>query len=158
MQLTQSQEDYLETILILKTQLDVVRAIDVAAALGFSKPSVSHALKELKAKDLIYTNDHGHLFFTKEGQGLAEQVYERHVYFKKQLIYWIVFLAISIITYNICILFTEISILIFIVKILICILIPNIIFYFIFKKSDELNYFKNLILNLLHKNNIGLLR
>lgn len=79
-------------------------------------------------------------------------------YFKKQLIYWIVFLAISIITYNICILFTEISILIFIVKILICILIPNIIFYFIFKKSDELNYFKNLILNLLHKNNIGLLR
>ncbi len=87
MQLTQSQEDYLETILILKTQLDVVRAIDVAAALGFSKPSVSHALKELKAKDLIYTNDHGHLFFTKEGQGLAEQVYERHVYFKKQLIH-----------------------------------------------------------------------
>ena len=47
MLLTQSQEDYLETIYVLKSQQDHVRAIDVAAALGFSKPSVSHALKDL---------------------------------------------------------------------------------------------------------------
>ena len=40
MQLTQSQEDYLETIYVLKSQQENVRAIDVAAALGFSKPSV----------------------------------------------------------------------------------------------------------------------
>ena len=53
MQLTQSQEDYLETIYVLKSQQDHVRAIDVAAALGFSKPSVSHALKDLKEKELI---------------------------------------------------------------------------------------------------------
>ena len=51
MQLTQSQEDYLETIYVLKSQQENVRAIDVAAALGFSKPSVSHALKDLKEKD-----------------------------------------------------------------------------------------------------------
>ena len=50
MQLTQSQEDYLETIYVLKSQQENVRAIDVAAALGFSKPSVSHALKDLKEK------------------------------------------------------------------------------------------------------------
>ena len=55
MQLTQSQEDYLETIYVLKSQQENVRAIDVAAALGFSKPSVSHALKDLKEKELIYT-------------------------------------------------------------------------------------------------------
>jgi DtxR family transcriptional regulator, Mn-dependent transcriptional regulator len=87
MQLTQSQEDYLEAILVLKTKLDYVRAIDVAAALGFSKPSVSHALKDLKQKELIYTDEHGHLFFTEIGQTQAEQVYERHVYFKNQLIH-----------------------------------------------------------------------
>ena len=62
MQLTQSQEDYLETIYVLKSQQENVRAIDVAAALGFSKPSVSHALKDLK-------------------------VYERHIYFKNQLLH-----------------------------------------------------------------------
>ena len=56
MQLTQSQEDYLETIYVLKSQQENVRAIDVAAALGFSKPSVSHALKDLKEKELIYTD------------------------------------------------------------------------------------------------------
>ena len=78
MQLTQSQEDYLETIYVLKSQQDHVRAIDVAAALGFSKPSVSHALKDLKEKELIYT---------EQGQLQAAQVYERHVYFKNQLLH-----------------------------------------------------------------------
>ena len=56
MQLTQSQEDYLETIYVLKSQQENVRAIDVAAALGFSKPSVSHALKDLiRIKQDIYS-------------------------------------------------------------------------------------------------------
>lgn len=68
MQLTQSQEDYLETIYVLKSQQENVRAIDVAAALGFSKPSVSHALKDLKEKELIYTDKTGYLFFTEQGQ------------------------------------------------------------------------------------------
>ena len=65
MQLTQSQEDYLETIYVLKSQQENVRAIDVAAALGFSKPSVSHALKDLKEKELIYTDKTGYLFFRR---------------------------------------------------------------------------------------------
>ena len=86
MQLTQSQEDYLETIYILKTQQQDVRAIDVAAALGFSKPSVSHALKDLKMKELIYTDKTGFIFFTQEGKQAACQVYERHIYFKNQLL------------------------------------------------------------------------
>ena len=87
MQLTQSQEDYLETIYVLKSQQDHVRAIDVAAALGFSKPSVSHALKDLKEKELIYTDKTGYIFFTEQGQLQAAQVYERHVYFKNQLLH-----------------------------------------------------------------------
>lgn len=87
MQLSQSQEDYLETIYILKNQQENVRAIDVAAALGFSKPSVSHALKELKMKELIYTDKAGHLFFTQVGKDLASQVYEKHIFFKNQLLH-----------------------------------------------------------------------
>ena len=87
MQLTQSQEDYLETIYVLKSQQDNVRAIDVAAALGFSKPSVSHALKDLKEKELIYTDKRDISFFTEQGQLQATQVYERHVYFKNQLLH-----------------------------------------------------------------------
>lgn len=87
MQLTQSQEDYLETIYVLKSQQENVRAIDVAAALGFSKPSVSHALKDLKEKELIYTDKTGYLFFTEQGQKQASQVYERHIYFKNQLLH-----------------------------------------------------------------------
>ena len=55
MRLTQSQEDYLETIYVLKSQQEHVRAIDVAAALGFSKPSVSHALKDLKEKGMAFS-------------------------------------------------------------------------------------------------------
>ena len=87
MQLTQSQEDYLETIYVLKSQQENVRAIDVAAALGFSKPSVSHALKDLKEKELIYTDKTGYLFFTEQGQKQASQVYERNIYFKNQLLH-----------------------------------------------------------------------
>lgn len=87
MQLTQSQEDYLETIYILQTQQERVRAIDVAAAMGFSKPSVSHALKDLKVKELIYTDKTGYIFFTELGKQMATQVYERHVFFKNQLIH-----------------------------------------------------------------------
>ena len=87
MQLTQSQEDYLETIYVLKSQQENARAIDVAAALGFSKPSVSHALKDLKEKELIYTDKTGYLFFTEQGQKQASQVYERHIYFKNQLLH-----------------------------------------------------------------------
>lgn len=87
MQLSQSQEDYLETIYILKNQQENVRAIDVAAALGFSKPSVSHALKDLKMKELIYTDKTGYIFFSEIGQNLASQVYERHIFFKNQLLH-----------------------------------------------------------------------
>ena len=52
MQLTQSQEDYLETIYVLKSQQDHVRAIDVAAALGFSKP-VSYTHLTLPTKRIV---------------------------------------------------------------------------------------------------------
>lgn len=51
--LTESVEDYLESILVLSEQLDHVRSVDVASYLGFSKPSVSHAVKLLQEEGLL---------------------------------------------------------------------------------------------------------
>lgn len=51
--LGKSLEDYLEAILVLWRERGKVRSVDLAAYMGFSKPSVSHAVKELTAKELL---------------------------------------------------------------------------------------------------------
>lgn len=53
MTLGKSLEDYLETILILKIKKGMVRSIDVADYMGFSKPRVSHAVKQLKTQGFL---------------------------------------------------------------------------------------------------------
>ena len=45
MKRTESQENYLETILLLSKKKPVVRSVDIANELGFSKPSISIAVK-----------------------------------------------------------------------------------------------------------------
>lgn len=74
----ESVEDYLETILLLSKRLSEVRSIDIANELGYSKPSVSVAMKNLKAKNYITVADNGYITLTQEGKKLAESVYERH--------------------------------------------------------------------------------
>ena len=82
----ESVEDYLETILILSKTLPVVRAIDIAAKLGYSKSSVSIALKNLRLKDYITVENHGYIYLTDSGRELAMSIYERHEWFTKWLI------------------------------------------------------------------------
>ena len=79
MELKESGENYLETILILKERLGEVRAIDVANELEFSKPSVSRAIGILKEKGLLRVEDGGHLELTEEGRIAADAVYDRHI-------------------------------------------------------------------------------
>lgn len=74
----ESREDYLEAILILSQRQELVRSIDVANTLGFSKPSVSVAMANLKAALLLEVDEGGGLHLTSAGRALAEQVYERH--------------------------------------------------------------------------------
>lgn len=74
----ESLEDYLETILVLSRRLSVVRSIDVANELNFSKPSVSVAMKNLKNRGYITVSENGYLCLTDEGLKIAEGVYERH--------------------------------------------------------------------------------
>lgn len=74
----QSGEDYLETILLLKKKKGVVRSIDIARELNYSKPSVSRAVGILREDGLIVMRADGHLELTDEGKKRAESVYERH--------------------------------------------------------------------------------
>ena len=78
MDLHESGEMYLETILILKNQNEYVRSIDIAHTMDFSKPSVSRAIKLLKESQLIVVDDKGYIDFTDDGRRIAEKVYGRH--------------------------------------------------------------------------------
>lgn len=82
----ESSEDYLETILILSQKLPVVRAIDIVDELGYSKSSVSTALKNLREKDYITVEKHGYIYLTDSGKALASSIYERHEWFTRWLI------------------------------------------------------------------------
>ena len=79
MKVHESREDYLETILILKKRNGTVRSIDIANELGYSRPSVSRAIKLLREKEFINVSENGLISFTEKGQKKAKEVYERHV-------------------------------------------------------------------------------
>lgn len=76
--LTPSLEDYLETILQLEKINRVARVKDIAANLGVQMPSVSGALKSLKAKGMIDYEKNSFINLTEEGMAIAVRVYEKH--------------------------------------------------------------------------------
>ena len=86
MNIYESAEDYLERILILQEEKGEVRSIDIAHDMGFSKPSISVAMKKLKEAGLIKIDEHGFITLTKQGHVIADKVYERHTVLKKILI------------------------------------------------------------------------
>ena len=86
MKILESAENYLESILILKNEKGVVRAIDIVTYLGFSKPSVSIALKQLETNGFITRNEDNHNFLTDTGLEIAEMIYERHELLRKLFI------------------------------------------------------------------------
>ena len=85
MKILESAENYLETILILRERNGSVRSIDIANELEYSKPSVSNAMKSLRQKKLITMDSSGLIELTKEGEVIAQDVYEKHVLFGKFL-------------------------------------------------------------------------
>ena len=74
----ESAEDYLESILILKERRGVVRSIDIVNELGYSKPSVSIAMKKLRENGYISMDVDGSITLKESGQKIAEQIYHRH--------------------------------------------------------------------------------
>ena len=86
MNLYESGEMYLETILVLLDEKKNVRSIDVAEHMNFSKPSVSRALGILKEDDLVKVEEDGSLKLTRKGSAKAKKIYERHVVLTEMLI------------------------------------------------------------------------
>ena len=78
MHYNESEENYLETILVLSQKLPVVRSVDIANELGFKKSSVSIAMKHLREKEYISVTDAGFIYLTESGQAMADMVFERH--------------------------------------------------------------------------------
>lgn len=78
MNVNESAENYLETILILSRQLPVVRSVDVANELEFKKSSVSVAMKNLRENGYITVTEAGFIYLTDAGKGIADMIYERH--------------------------------------------------------------------------------
>lgn len=86
MKIYASGEDYLEAVLILQKKQGMVRSIDLARYMGFSKPSISHAVGVLKNGGFLTVDGDGFLHLTDIGREVAEKVYERHLFFTEQLV------------------------------------------------------------------------
>lgn len=85
MSLHSSGEMYLETIYVLQQKSSAVRALDISEEMGFSKPSVSRALKKLITDGYVLVDDNGFIRFTDSGRCIAEKIYERHTVLSEML-------------------------------------------------------------------------
>lgn len=74
----ESAENYLETIYILNKKNSAVRSVDIATELGYSKPSVCVAMRNLREKGYIATDGNGLITLTNTGKEIAERVFQRH--------------------------------------------------------------------------------
>ena len=86
MEIRESSENYLETILMEKKRLGKVRSIDICNAMGFSKPTVSVAMKNFREGGYITVDESGYIELTQSGQEIAEKMYERHFLIAKMFI------------------------------------------------------------------------
>lgn len=86
MNINESAENYLETILLLSKKLPAIRAIDIVNELGYKKSSVSVAMKNLRELQLITISDAGHIALTNKGKSIAEMIYEKHTLLSSCLI------------------------------------------------------------------------
>ena len=75
---SESREDYLESILMLKAEKGVVRSIDIAEHFDYSRPSISRAMSILRTAGLITMDNNGFIELTEEGMKEASAVYSRH--------------------------------------------------------------------------------
>ena len=83
----ESVENYLETILILGKNGGIVRSVDIANELGYSKPSISVAMKNLKANGYIEIETGGQIVLTETERDIAQRIYNRHTLISDLLIY-----------------------------------------------------------------------
>ena len=78
MQIHESAEDYLESVLILKNRLGNVRSIDIVNYFDYSKPSISVAMKNLRMNGYVNVDSKGYIELTEKGSEISNKMYERH--------------------------------------------------------------------------------
>ena len=86
MKIHASGEDYLKTIFVLKKQQGMVRSVDVARYMNVSKPSVCNAVSLLQEGKFLVMDEDYCLRLTDNGLKIAEEIYERHCFFKERLL------------------------------------------------------------------------
>ena len=100
MKIQESAENYLEAILIIHNRQGNVRSIDIANELGFSKPSVSVAMKNLRTNGYIEVDKEGFITLLDKGREIADKIYERHTLLST----WLVRMGVSP---KVCLLYTS---------------------------------------------------
>ena len=78
MEIHEAAEMYLETILVLKNRLGLVKSVDIAREMDYSKPTISIAMKKFKENGYITIDGEGFITMTEKGREIAERIYERH--------------------------------------------------------------------------------
>ena len=78
MNIHESAEDYLETILMFCDERGSARSVDIAAHLGVTKPSVSFAMKRLRENGYIEMDRDGLITLTDRGMAIAAKMLDRH--------------------------------------------------------------------------------
>ena len=81
-----SSEDYLEAILLIQQKRGCVRSRDIVNLLGFSKPSVSVAMKKLRENNYIIMDGEGYITLTDSGMEIAQKILEKHNFIAELLI------------------------------------------------------------------------
>ena len=87
----ESAENYLETILLIAKSKGTVRSVDIATELGYSKPSVCVAMRNLRENGHITTDSDGLIHLTDSGREIAERVFTRHETITK----WLMMIGVS---------------------------------------------------------------
>lgn len=86
-----SEENYLEAIVVLERELGTVRSIDVANHLDLSRASVSNAMKKLEQEGKVEMLEDGSLILTKKGRDIGVDIDERHQTLKN----WFLHIGVS---------------------------------------------------------------
>lgn len=79
MRITAATENYMEAILVLQRQNGMVRSVDIAKYMGFSKPTISQYMKQYAQQGLVTIAANGAIELTDEGRAIAEPILDRHM-------------------------------------------------------------------------------
>lgn len=85
MSTSRAGEDLLEAVYILSKKYYCVRSVDIASYLEITKATVSRATKNLEKEGFILKDEDGSVRLTNVGKLIAQEVYEKHCFFRKWL-------------------------------------------------------------------------